>query len=156
MSNRTLIVTAALGLVAFGGALYGKLGTTNASPQLAATTAPSVALVAAPAVLAAPPRSEDPDAARLAARRELYESVDAFLQASELEKARKLLDEDQARYGDDLAPQWRDLGQSYRLIADCLEKPTAQLRSRAQAFMLVSEAQSLKPRVLEACNGGKR
>jgi hypothetical protein len=93
-----------------------------------------------------------PEVARLEARRQLYESVDAFVQASEFEKARKLLDEDQERYGDDLAPEWRDLEQSYRLIADCLEHPTPKLRVRAEAFVLVSQALSLRPRIMAACS----
>jgi len=92
-----------------------------------------------------------PEVARLDARRQLYESVDALVQASEFEKARKLLDEDQERYGDDLAPEWRDLEQSYRLIADCLEHPTPKLRVRAEAFVLVSQALSLRPRIMAAC-----
>jgi hypothetical protein len=155
MLNRTLLVTLSLGLVAFGAALYGKLGTTSAqpAPDVAPLAHASAIPASAPAAATPPSLIENPEVARLAARRELYESVDALLQASELEKARKLLDEDQARYGDDLAPEWRDLEQSYRLIADCLEKPSARLRSRAQAFALVSQAQSLKPRVLEACSG---
>jgi hypothetical protein len=152
MLNRTLLVTSALGIVAFGAALYGELGTTNAEPAASVATPMSASAPPASVVVSAPLPTENPELARLAARRELYESVDALLQASELEKARKLLDEDQARYGDDLAPEWRDLEQSYRLIADCLEKPTAQRRSRAQAFMLVSQAQSLKSRVIEACD----
>jgi len=93
-----------------------------------------------------------PEVARLDARRQLYESVDALVQASEFEKARKLLDEDQERYGDDLAPEWRDLEQSYRLIADCLEHPTTKLRVRAEAFVLVSQAVSLRPRITAACS----
>ena len=100
--------------------------------------------------------SASPEVARLDARRQLYESVDALVQASEFEKARKLLDEDQDQYGDDLAPEWRDLEQSYRLMADCLERPTPKLRVRAQAFVLVSQALSLKPRILSACGGTKR
>jgi len=95
--------------------------------------------------------SASPEVARLDARRQLYESVDALVQASEFEKARKLLDEDQERYGDDLAPEWRDLEQSYRLMADCLERPTPKLRVRAESFVLVSQALSLRPRILAAC-----
>jgi hypothetical protein len=52
-----------------------------------------------------------------------------------------------------LAPEWRDLEQSYRLMADCLEHPTPTLRVRAQSFVLVSQALSLKPRILAACGG---
>ena len=50
------------------------------------------------------------------------------------------------------APEWRDLEQSYRLMADCLEHPTPKLRVRAQAFVLVSQASSLKARILGACS----
>jgi hypothetical protein len=99
------------------------------------------------------PAPSSPETERLDARRQLYESVDALVQASEFEKARKLLDEDQARYGDDLAPEWHDLEQSYRLIADCLEKPTPKLRVRAQSFALVSQAVALRSRILAACAG---
>lgn len=97
--------------------------------------------------------SSNPESERLEARRVLYESVDSFLQAGEIEKARKLLDEDQERHGDDLAPEWRDLEQSYRLIADCLDHPTPSQRARAQAFTLVSQAVALKSRILSACKG---
>ncbi|HVY26553.1 MAG TPA: hypothetical protein VHB79_08360 [Polyangiaceae bacterium] len=163
--NRSLLLTC-LGLsalVAFG-AFYGRL--TEAAPASARTvTSPAPATSAraagaegglATAAPAAPSTvvtaSElSPEAERLEARRQLYESVDAFVQASEFEKARKLLDQDQARYGDDLAPPWHDLEQSYRMIADCLERPTPQLRVRARAFAQVSEAVSLKQRILKAC-----
>lgn len=156
MPNRTLVVTSLLGLVVFGAAaLYGKLGANHAQPADAvmAATQSSALAVPIPVSASAAAPTESPEGTRWSERRKLYESVDALLRASELEKARALLDEDQARYGDDLAPEWRDLEQSYRLIADCLEKPTAQLRSRAQAFTMVSQARSLKPWVLEACNG---
>jgi len=146
--NRSLFVSClALGIAAGLGVVYGRF--TEAAPALMATTA----LASAPGKLAAPLASASvaPEVARLDARRQLYESVDALVQASEFEKARKLLDEDQDLYGDDLAPQWRDLEQSYRLIAECLERPTPQLRVRAEAFVLVSEALSLKPRILSAC-----
>jgi len=163
--NRSLLLTG-LGLsalVAFG-ALYGRL--TEAAPASAANIASranpasveSVASdVGAPAIAPVVPSAAtadsalSPEADRLEARRQLYESVDAFVQASEFEKARQLLDEDQARYGDDLAPPWHDLEQSYRMIADCLERPTPQLRVRARAFAQVSEAVSLKQRILKAC-----
>jgi hypothetical protein len=165
--NRNFLVSAvALTAVAMMGALYSKL--TEAAPaapsvsvvpsaaQLAiaqpgaAQVAAAVAPTLAPSVDAPP--SASPETARLDARRQLYESVDALVQAAEFEKARKLLDEDQDRYGDDLAPQWRDLEQSYRLIADCLEHPTPKLRVRAEAFLLVTEAASLKPRISAACS----
>lgn len=151
--NRNLLVYAvALGAVAALGALYSTL--TDAAPASSAALGtpqlPASAFSAASVVVAIEPTTS-PEVARLDARRQLYESVDALVQASEFEKARQLLDEDQDRYGDDLAPQWRDLEQSYRLIADCLERPTAQLRVRAQAFVLVSQASSLRRRILEAC-----
>ncbi len=157
--NRNFLVSAvALSAVASLGAVYSKL--TEAAPAAAATSSAAVALpvVAAPAsaVVTAPApidaAAASPETARLDARRQLYESVDALVQASEFEKVRKLLDEDQDRYGDDLAPQWRDLEQSYRLIADCLEHPTPKLRLRAEAFLLVTEAASLKPRIQAACS----
>lgn len=157
--NRSLLLTG-LGLsalLAFG-AFYGRL--TEAAPATAAGVASAVSAVSPPSIAAAPlavpssPTADSalsPEADRLEARRQLYESVDALVQASEFEKARKLLDDDQARYGDDLAPPWHDLEQSYRIIADCLERPTPQLRVRARAFAQVSEAASLKQRILKAC-----
>lgn len=151
--NRNLLVYAvALGAVFALGALYSKL--TDAAPDSsAALGTPQLPASAASAasVIVAIEATTSPEVARLDARRQLYESVDALVQASEFEKARQLLDEDQDRYGDDLAPEWRDLEQSYRLIADCLEGPTAQLRVRAQAFVLVSQASSLRRRILAAC-----
>jgi hypothetical protein len=156
--NRTLFVTCmALGVAAGLGVVYGRL--TEAAPAPPLAVARSVPLPLPPQPAAVPPLdnavtqvvSASPEVARLDARRQLYESVDALVQASEFERARKLLDEDQERYGDDLAPEWRDLEQSYRLIADCLEHPTPKMRVRAEAFVLVSQALSLKPRILAAC-----
>ncbi len=170
--NRNFLVSAAaLAAVALMGALYSKL--TEAAPAVAVAPALSVtsgaaqpatvqpaaapsATAVAPTLAPAVDASVVPESARLDARRQLYESVDALVQASEFEKARKLLDEDQDRYGDDLAPQWRDLEQSYRLIADCLEHPTQKLRVRAEAFLRVTEAASLKPRILAACSSNRR
>jgi hypothetical protein len=157
--NRTLLVTClALGVVASLGVVYERL--TDAAPAptpVADAHVPpsSTPAASAPGEVAAVTQvvSASPEAARLDARRQLYESVDALVQASEFEKARKLLDEDQDRYGDDLAPEWRDLEQSYRLIADCLEHPSPKLQVRAEAFVLVSEALSLRPRILAACKG---
>lgn len=157
--NRILFVGClAVGVVSALGLGYGRF--TEAAPALMAT--PSAASVAAKLAVplaspsAASVLSASPEVARLDARRQLYESVDALVQASEFEKARRLLDEDQERYGDDLAPEWRDLEQSYRLIADCLERPTPKLRVRAEAFALVSQALSLRPRILAACGGSAR
>jgi hypothetical protein len=139
------------------GVVYGRF--TEAAPASPPATAPvaerapALSRPAAATDIAAMTQvvSASPEVARLDARRQLYESVDALVQASEFEKARKLLDEDQERYGDDLAPEWRDLEQSYRLIADCLEHPTPKLRVRAESFVLVSQALSLRPRILAAC-----
>lgn len=157
MPNRTLSLALALGGVAVSALLYaarpsptptmGHAALASAS-EARALGVPATEKDPAPTPLLA---ARSPELARLDARRELYESVDALLQASEFAQARRLLDDDQARFGDDDAPPWRDLEQSYRLIADCLEHPTAQLRSRAQAFVLVSEAQRLEPRILSAC-----
>ena len=163
--NRSLLVCAlALGAVATLGAVYGKL--TEAAPAAAlapparsvasafGASSSAAAAVADSSSVAVSPAPSSPETARLDARRQLYESVDALVQASEFEKARRLLDEDDQRYGDDLAPEWHDLEQSYRLIADCLEKPSPKLRVRAQSFTLVSQAVALKPRILAACGGG--
>jgi hypothetical protein len=90
-----------------------------------------------------------PETARLDERRRLYGAVDALLQASEFERARQLLDEDQER-ADELAPD-RDRAQAYRLIADCLERPTPLHRARGQAFLLVNEATALNPKLRAAC-----
>ncbi len=161
--NRNFLVsTVALGVVTMMGALYSKL--TEAAPAAATPSVAALAIpvVAAPASVASPTPAvsvdvaKSPEAERLDARRQLYESVDALVQASEFERARKLLDEDQDRYGDDLAPQWRDLEQSYRMIADCLEHPTQKLRVRAAAFLRVTEAASLKPRISAACSSKPR
>ena len=152
--NRILFVSClAVGVAAALGLGYGRF--TEAAPASMATTSASAAArltapVPTPSIAAVV--SASPEVARLDARRQLYESVDALVQASEFEKARKLLDEDQDQYGDDLAPEWRDLEQSYRLMADCLERPTPKLRVRAEAFVLVSQALSLKPRILAACS----
>ena len=152
MSRNFLLSAVALVALAALGALYS--GLTVAAPAAPATVPMLTPLRASAVSAAAAPiaAATSPEVARLDARRQLYESVDALVQASEFEKARKLLDEDQDRYGDDLAPEWRDLEQSYRLIADCLERPTPNLRVRAQAFVLVSQALSLKPRILAACS----
>lgn len=92
-----------------------------------------------------------PETTRLEQRRVLYETVDALLQASEFERARRLLDEDQERHGDELAPEWRDLTQGYRLMADCMETPSAKHRARGEAFALVNEAASLNAKLRAAC-----
>lgn len=92
-----------------------------------------------------------PETTRLEQRRLLYETVDALLQASEFERARKLLDEDQERDADELAPEASDLAQGYRLIADCLERPNAMHHTRGQAFLLVNEATTLNAKLRAAC-----
>lgn len=154
--NRGYIVAAAVlgGITSFG-ALHSKLTAaapvTSEEPAVAplrVSSSPREHKVVTPLT---PPPSSNPEREHLEARRLLYETVDAFLQAGELEKARQLLDDEQARHGDDLAPEWRDFEQSYRLIADCLSDPTPQQRARARAFTLVSQAVALKPRILAAC-----
>jgi hypothetical protein len=95
-------------------------------------------------------RAGGPEATRLEQRRRLYEAVDALLQASEFERARKLLDEDQERDTDELGPE-RDIAQAYRLIADCLERPNPLHRARGQAFLLVNEATALNAKLRAAC-----
>lgn len=93
-----------------------------------------------------------PELERLQARRVLYETVDALIEAADFARARQLLDDDQARYGDDLAPPWRDLEQGYRLIADCLERPLdPKPRRRAGAFVQISEPSGLVPKIRVAC-----
>jgi hypothetical protein len=158
--NKSLLIAGlALGVVGALGALYAtRTGLAKAPPASASAVAASLPSAtaasrdsAAGVGSGAGPAASSPEAERLDARRQLYAEVDALLQASELEKARQLLDEDVARYGDDLAPEWHDLEQSYRLIADCLEHPSAKLRVRAESFVLVSQASSLKPRILSAC-----
>ena len=155
MKRSWLIPLLALGAVATLGALYSTL--TEAAPAPAAsvtavaTASASAAAAPSETATSAAAASANPETARLEARRQLYEAVDALIQGSELEQARKLLDEDDQRYGDDLAPEWHDLEQSYRLMADCLEHPSPKLRVRAEAFVLVSQAASLKPRILAAC-----
>jgi hypothetical protein len=157
--NRSQLMLVSLGAVGLLAAMYGKLtvaapASEPASTPTAVAQRPSLPTTSTPPVAAsAAPAPSSPETARLDARRQLYESVEALVQASEFETARKLLDEDQQRYGDDLAPQWHDLEQSYRLIADCLERPSAKLRARAEAFLQVSEAASLKPRISAACSG---
>lgn len=112
--------------------------------------APSGAfVVATPTSPSAVARS--PETARLEQRRVLYETVDSLLEASEFERARALLDEEQERHGDEVAPEWRDLAQGYRLIADCLEKPNAKHRARGEAFLLVNEAQAVTAKLRAAC-----
>jgi hypothetical protein len=100
----------------------------------------------------APSAAKSPEQERLEQRRVLYETVDALVHAADFERARQLLDEDQARHGQDSAPEWRDLETSYRLIADCLEQPgNTKPRLRARAFVNVTEARALVPKVLAAC-----
>jgi hypothetical protein len=152
--NRGFVITAlALGGVASVGALYEKLTpdaeASHASQVAAARASQSVSPAVSVSPTLAP--SPNPESERLEARRVLYETVDAFVQAGEFEKARQLLDRDQSEHGDDLAPQWRDLEQSYRLIADCLERPNPRQTARARAFVQVSEASALKARILAAC-----
>jgi hypothetical protein len=80
----------------------------------------------------------------------LYETVDGLLQVGELERARRLLDDDRERYGDD-SKAWFDLAQGYRLLADCLEHSDGRLRGTAEAFLRTNEAPALHPRLRLAC-----
>jgi hypothetical protein len=158
VNTRLLLTVLGLGALLAFGAFYGRM--TEAAPAAAAPSSevarpsatPSAPITEAASDVQVALSARSPEAERLDARRQLYESVDALVQASEFEKARRLLDEDQQRYGDDLAPPWHDLEQSYRLIADCLEHPSAKLRVRARAFAQVSEAVSLRRRILQACS----
>ncbi len=140
------------------GAAYSRYSSASAEAAPAPlSSAPASASVPAAAtsvasVLRAPSAANSPEQERLEQRRVLYETVDSLVHAADFERARTLLDEDQARYGEDSAPEWRDLETSYRLIADCLERPQrATPRLRAQAFVKVTEARSLVPKVLAAC-----
>ncbi len=154
MVNRSTLMALSLGALGGVGALYGNF--TQAAPADAPSreTSAKVRPVAPPSTPAsAAPSIASADEQRLNARRQLYETVDALVQASEFEKARQMLDEDQQRYGDDLAPEWREIEQSYRLIADCLERPSPKLRARALAFAQVSRAESYKSRIRAACSG---
>jgi hypothetical protein len=121
--------------------------TPSASPLQSSAASPTSSSSAAPS--ATPP---SPELERLQARRMLYETVDALIEAGNFARARQLLDEEQARYGDDLAPPWRDLEQGYRLIADCLERPRdPKPRVRAQALLRISEASGLGSKIRAAC-----
>jgi hypothetical protein len=160
MLNRTIVVT--LGLVGIAtSALWHASRAARSTPA----TAPMAAHSAdRPAPARPPAASPDvttlaaiaPEVQLLSARRELYESVDALVQASQFEQARQLLDSAQSRFSDDSSPEWRDVEQSYRIIADCLERPNARLRARAGAFVQVSEARGLAPRIRSACRLAER
>jgi hypothetical protein len=156
MLNRTLIIALGLAGIAMSALLYGS----RVAPRSAVAAAPSAPSATAPSP-APQPRTTPTDVTTLAAiapevqllsaRRELYESVDALVQASQFEEARQLLDSTPSRFPDDSSSEWRDVEQSYRLIADCLERPNARLRARANAFVQVSEARGLAPRIRSAC-----
>lgn len=156
--NRSLLVASSVLLAVMAlGAAYARFSSASAVPPASAwPEAPSP-----PALSAIAPSqagsSKSPEQDRLEQRRVLYETVDSLVHAADFERARKLLDEDQARYGEDSAPEWRDLETSYRLIADCLEWPqSAKPRLRARAFVRVTEARALLPKVLAACGSGSR
>ena len=160
MNLSLLVASSVLLAVVALGAAYARFS--SASAELAAPAPLPSALVSAASVVSAPSASRVPTAAkspeqeRLEQRRVLYETVDSLVHAADFERARKLLDEDQARYGEDSAPEWRDLETSYRLIADCLERPhSAKPRLRARAFVHVTEARALVPKVLAACGSGR-
>ncbi len=107
---------------------------------------------AARAAFPTAPPGKSPEQERLEQRRWLYEMVDSLLVNREIERARKYLDEGLARYGEDAAPEWRDLDAGYRLIADCLEQPdVTKHKVRASAFIGVTEAPSLIPKIRAAC-----
>jgi hypothetical protein len=150
----------ALGAVASLGLAYAKLTSAApasgfSSPDSAAAPAvaePSPVQRTTPAAADAAALAPSAETARLEERRVLYETVDALLQASEFARARKLLDDEQARAGTDVAPEWRELEQGYRLLADCLERPGTKPRARAEAFLLVSEAHAVSDKLRGACS----
>jgi hypothetical protein len=155
--NRSLLVVCSvlLAVVALGAAL-GRFSSASAS-AVPLASASYAASRSAPAVtrMRAPSPAKSPEQERLEQRRVLYETVDALVHAADFERARQLLDEDQARHGQDSAPEWRDLETSYRLIADCLEEPrNSKTRLRARAFVNVTEARALVPKILAACSSG--
>jgi hypothetical protein len=154
--NRTLFVASSvlIAVVALG-AVYTRF---SAAADVPDASPPSAASLAAPSTIRvahAPSAAKSPEQERLEQRRVLYETVDALVHAADFERARQLLDEDQARHGQDSAPEWRDLETSYRLIADCLQQPgNTKPRLRARAFVNVTEARALVPKVLAACSSG--
>jgi predicted Zn-dependent protease len=126
-----------------------------ASITIARSTLTRAGTAAAAPTALRPPEAKPAPAANLEAeqldrRRVLYETVDALLQVAEFQRARRLLDADRERYADDSKP-WRDLGQGYRLLADCLEHPDARYRGRAEVFLLASEARALDAKLRVAC-----
>lgn len=148
------IASAALAAAATIGAAYSEV--TSSAPAKAVPDAPASAVLAAVAPTTSSASSvlavaQSPETERLEQRRILYETVDSLLQASEFERARKLLDEEQQRHGDDVAPEWRDLEQGYRVMADCLERPSPKHRARGEAFLLVNEATALNAKLRAAC-----
>ena len=146
--NRSLLVFALPFSLA---ALLGVASTTLTSAAPAPENADTRPATAAASRLTVP-SAVSADRARLDVRRQLYELVDALVQAGEFERARTLLDEDVERYGDEFAPEWHDLAQSYRLMADCLEHPSTAVRERAESFARVSRAIGLKSLVLSDCS----
>ena len=156
--NRSLLVgCVVLSVVAGSAAVYTRFAAALAAP--AAPTAPSAQSGVAPPLRALPSAIEagagappNPELERLEHRRRLYETVESLIDGSEFDLARQWLDEGLARYGEDAAPEWRDLEQSYRLMADCLQNPgDPQPRIRARAFLRVSEARPLIPKLSAAC-----
>jgi hypothetical protein len=156
--NRSLIVACSvlIGVVALSIA-YARFSSASHGPR--ASSAYEAASPPAPSptgLRRVPSPAKGPEQERLGQRRILYETVDALVHAADFQRARRLLDEDQARHGQDSAPEWRDLETSYRLIADCLEQPgNGKARLRAQAFVNVTEARALVPKVLAACSSGR-
>ena len=80
----------------------------------------------------------------------LYETVDGLLQVGEFGRARRLLDDDQRRYGGG-SKTWFELAQGYRLLADCLEHSDTHFRGTAEAFLRSNEAPALHHRLRAAC-----
>jgi hypothetical protein len=127
--NRSLLVASSVLLVLVAlGAAHGRFSSASGVPPATGSYAASRS-ASAVTQLRAPSAAKSPEQERLEQRRLLYETVDALVHAADFERARRLLDEDQARHGQDSAPEWRDLETSYRLIADCLEQPRTAARS---------------------------
>lgn len=154
--NRSLLVACSVlvAVMALSGA-YARFSSASDGPGASASYEAASPPAPSPINLPrAPSGAKSPEQERLEQRRVLYETVDALVHAADFQRARQLLDEDQARHGQDSAPEWRDLETSYRLIADCLEQPlTSKARLRAQAFVQVTEARALVPKILAACSG---
>jgi hypothetical protein len=156
--NRSLLVASSMLLAVLAlSVAYARFSSASGVPPASASSeAASQPAPSARRIPRAPSAAKSPEQERLEQRRVLYETVDALVHAADFQRARLLLDEDQARHGQDSAPEWRDLETSYRLIADCLEQPrNTNARLRARAFVNVTEARVLVPKVLAACSSGR-